>query len=127
MSSSLSEFKRTDSVLNSFDLTAVALTPGSRLYNAMLLNAQYCLSLDVDRLLYSFRVVSGVDTRGAQPYGGWESPSYTCHGHFVGHALMAYAWLSKTLVATQPDMAAACLVKSNAMVEGFAECQSTLN
>ena len=60
------------------------LTPGSRLYNALLLNARFALSLDVDRLLYSFRTVAGVDTRGAQPYGGWESPDYVCHGALRG-------------------------------------------
>ena len=116
-----------DVPLTPVDLTAISLTPGSRLYQAQLLNARYVLSLDVDRLLYSFRVTAGVDTRGAQPYGGWEAPEYVCHGHFVGHALMAYAWLSQQLKATQPDMAAACLTKSNAMVAGFAECQKVYN
>ena len=114
-------------ILSYFDLTDVQLTPGSKHYAAFLLNAQYLLSLDVDRLLYSFRTTAGVDTHGAQPYGGWESPDYVCHGHFVGHALMAYAWLSQQLRATEPDKAAACLVASNAMVAGFVECQAALN
>ena len=115
------------SALSYFDLTDVQLTSGSRVYAAFLLNAQYLLTLDVDRLLYSFRTVAGVDTRGAQPYGGWESPDYVCHGHFVGHALMSYAWLSRQLQVTEPDMAASCLSKSNALVAGYTECQLAYN
>ena len=81
--------------LTPFHLTDIQLTHCSRVYSGLVVNAQYLLSLDVDRLLYSFRAVTGVDTRGAQPYGGWEAPEYVCHGHFEGHALMAFAWLSR--------------------------------
>ena len=115
------------SSLTFFDLTEVALTPGSRLHSSMLLNAQYLLSLDTDRLLFSFRTVAGVDTRDAQPYGGWESPDYVCHGHFVGHTIMAYSYLSRQLLPSEPTLAAACLARSRAMVAGYAECQLALN
>jgi len=74
-----------------FDLTNVTLLPGPFQTN-MLLDCAYLLSLDPDRLLYSFRVNAGLSTSNAAPYGGWEAPGSTlCLGHFVGHYLSACA------------------------------------
>ena len=70
-----------------FDLTNVTLLP-SQFQTNMLMDEEYLLSLDPDRLLYSFRANVGLSTSNAAPYGGWESPSDTlCLGHFVGHYL----------------------------------------
>ena len=93
----------------------------------MVANATYILSLDVNRLLYSFRVFAAVDTRGAAPYGGWESPTSGGRGHFVGHVLGAYAAASVALKATEPDLAARCLKMSDDMVGGLLECQKAIN
>ena len=72
-----------------FDLTNVTLLP-SPFQTNMLLDEAYLLSLDSDRLLYSFRANAGLSTSNAAPYGGWENPGDTlCLGHFVGHYLSA--------------------------------------
>jgi DUF1680 family protein len=72
-----------------FDLTNVTLLPGPFQTN-MLLDEQYLLSLDPDRLLYNFRANVGLSASNASPYGGWETPSDTlCLGHTVGHYLSA--------------------------------------
>jgi hypothetical protein len=72
-----------------FDLTNVTLLP-SPFQTNMLLDEAYLLSLDSDRLLYSFRANAGLSTSNAVAYGGWETPGDTlCLGHFVGHYLSA--------------------------------------
>ena len=113
-------------ILTGFDLGDVQLTPGSRLYAATLTNAQYLLSLDTNRLLYSYRVFAGLDTQGAQPYGGWEAPGMGFHGQFVGHYLSACAKMSVTLKNGQPDLAAQCLARANDVVAGFVACQNAI-
>ena len=112
--------------LTPFDVTQVTLTPGSRLHTAAVVNARYLLSLSVDRLLFSFRSWAGVDTRGVQPYGGWEAPSSGSRGHFVGHALSAYSTLALSLQTTQPDLASACRAAATSMVSGLAEVQTAI-
>lgn len=72
-----------------FDLTNVILLP-SQFQTNMLVDQVYLLSLDPDRLLYSFRTNVKLSTSNAVPYGGWESPGdKLCLGHFVGHYLSA--------------------------------------
>lgn len=80
-------------------LSAVRLTPGTEFYQAQALNVAYLLSLDPQRLLWSFYSTAGFTPIG-EPYGGWESaahvgwpdasaPTRTLRGHFVGHYLSA--------------------------------------
>ena len=109
-----------------FGLDEVQLTPGTRLGNATLKNAQYLLSLDDNRLLYSFRKFAGVDLRNASPYGGWESPAAGGRGHFVGHYLSACAKMQLTLKVTEPALAAELLKRTNDLVSGWAECQTAI-
>jgi uncharacterized protein len=55
------------------------------------INQNYLASLNTDRLLYSFRVTSGI-TLSATPYAGWEKPDCELRGHFNGgHYLSAVA------------------------------------
>jgi DUF1680 family protein len=61
--------------------------------DALDVNRRYLLSLDPDRLLYSFRTTAGLPT-SAIPYGGWEAPDNELRGHFVGHYLSACALLA---------------------------------
>jgi hypothetical protein len=46
-------------------------------------NLEYLLLLDVDRLVWSFRVQAVLPAAG-EPYGGWEGPDIQLRGHFVG-------------------------------------------
>lgn len=70
---------------------------------------------DNDRLLTRFRETSGVDTKGALPYNGWEDS--LLGGHCVGHYLSAVAQAIKTTGDAELK------AKLDALIEGFAECQ----
>ena len=72
-----------------FPLSQVRLLDGP-FRDAMQRDEIYLLSLDCDRLLYSFRINAGLPTQ-ARPYGGWEAPSGELRGHAVGHYLSACA------------------------------------
>ncbi len=72
-----------------FDLSQVRLLPGIFKTNQES-DEKFLLSLDPDRLLYSFRVTANLPARG-KPYGGWEAPNDGIRGHFVGHYLSACA------------------------------------
>ena len=112
--------------LTPFTISEVTLTAGTDLHSRAVSNAEYLVSLSVDRLLYSFRQWAGVDLRGAKPYGGWESPTSGGRGSFTGHALGAYAAASVSMKASRPDLAAACLTATTSMVAGMAEVQTAI-
>jgi hypothetical protein len=101
-----------------FDLTNVTLLP-SQFQTNMLLDKAYLLSLDTNRLLYSFRANVGLSTKNAAPYGGWEAPGDTlCLGHFVGHYLSA---CSQMYASTgDPAMKA----RTDYLVSELAKCQA---
>ena len=71
-----------------FPLQEVQVLGGPFRY-AMLRDKAYLLSLDPDRLLYTFRVNYGLSTSNAAPYGGREAPSVQLRGHIMGHYLSA--------------------------------------
>jgi DUF1680 family protein len=60
--------------------------------------------VDLDRLLYNFRVNVGIAT-SAQPCGGWESPTTELRGHSVGHLLSALAQAYASTRNTAPATA----------------------
>ncbi len=78
-----------NSQLKSFDLSDVKLLD-SPFKKAMMLNAEYLLQLNPDRLLSWFYKESGL-TPKAEPYGGWERE--TIAGHSLGHYLSACAMM----------------------------------
>ena len=116
-----------DAPLVPFGLSEVSLTAGSRLHTAAVLNAQYMLSIPVDSLLFIFRQYAGLDTKGAKPLGGWESPSSGSRGHFAGHSMSALSKASVSLLTTNPDIAASCLANVKALVAGLSECQKAIS
>lgn len=83
------------------------------------LNTKYLKSLDVDRLLYNFRINAGL-TSSAKPYRGWEEPSCEVRGHFVGHYLSALA-LSYASTGDKE-----LKKRADKIVQGFGECQKAL-
>ena len=87
--------------------------------HAMELDRAYLLSLDPDRLLYSFRLNAGLPST-AKPYGGWMTPGRTSCAEFVGHYLSACAMM----YATTGDER--LKEKANRVVTGFAQCQEKL-
>jgi len=101
-----------------FDLQDVRLLDGP-FKHAMDLDQAYLLSLDVDRLLHTFRLNAGLPS-SAQPLGGWEEPKCELRGHFVGHYLSACALM---YASTGDERLKA---KGDAVVKGLAECQAKL-
>jgi uncharacterized protein len=99
-----------------FDLRDVRLLDGP-FRRAMDLDKRYLLSLDVNRLLRSFRLNAGLPSSAA-PLGGWETPDCEVRGHFLGHYLSACA----LMYASTGDqrLQARCA----ALVTGLAECQA---
>src|SRR5271165_2050441 len=104
--------------VQAFGLREVQLLPGP-FKQAMELDEQYLLSLDVDRLLRNFRVNASLPS-SAKPLGGWEAPDCELRGHFVGHYLSACAlmWASTGEKRLKE--------KGGEVVAGLAECQSKL-
>lgn len=98
-----------------FDIKQVRLLDGP-LKQAMDLDRKYLMDLDVDRLLYSFRVNAGLPAPG-EPYGGWEAPDCELRGHFVGHYLTACALMYSA--AGDEELKK----RGDAIVAAFAECQ----
>jgi len=104
--------------LQPFDLKDVRLLDGYSKQQQDL-NIKYLKSLDVDRLLYNFRINAGL-TSNAKPYRGWEDPSCEVRGHFVGHYLSALA-LSYASTGDK-DLKA----RADKIVKEFGECQKAL-
>ena len=80
----------------------------------------WLLRSSTDRMLYNFRTTAGLDTRGALPMTGWNSPEGLLRGHTAGHYLSA---LAKCWRATGDER---IRDKAKAMVEGLAACQIAL-
>ena len=96
-----------------FPLTDVRLLDGP-FKQAMLLDQQYLMSLEPDRLLHNFRVNAGLPS-AATPLGGWEAPDVELRGHAVGHYLSAlalmYAATSDARFKSRADLMVAELAK----------------
>ncbi|MBW3087979.1 glycoside hydrolase family 127 protein [Bifidobacterium sp. 82T24] len=81
----------TKPTLRGIPLTAIRFGERSVIGHDQRLRRDYLRSLDNDRLLYAFRAAAGLDTRGAEPMTGWDSPDCLLRGHTTGHVLSAYA------------------------------------
>eukprot|EP00197_Chlamydomonas_leiostraca_P013568 CAMPEP_0202882464 /NCGR_PEP_ID=MMETSP1391-20130828/38032_1 /ASSEMBLY_ACC=CAM_ASM_000867 /TAXON_ID=1034604 /ORGANISM="Chlamydomonas leiostraca, Strain SAG 11-49" /LENGTH=154 /DNA_ID=CAMNT_0049565321 /DNA_START=68 /DNA_END=529 /DNA_ORIENTATION=- len=74
-----------------FDLGQVTLAAQSDQARAADLNTQYLLSLDPDRLLWTFRNNAGLPAPGLPYAGSWEDVNCEVRGQFMGHYLSALA------------------------------------
>jgi DUF1680 family protein len=103
-----------------FGLDQVRLGAGPFL-TAQLLDADYLLKLDPDRLLANFRTNAGLAPK-AVVYGGWESVEpwiwIRCHGHTLGHYLGAASCMYQS--TDDPRFAA----RVDQIVDELAECQA---
>ena len=95
-----------------FPLSSVRLSEPSPFYKAMMIDRNYLLSLNYDRLLSHMRKAAGL-TPKAPPYGNWEGKSWT-----IGHAMSALSML----YASTGDKEV--LDRLNYAVDGVAECQN---
>lgn len=80
----------------------------------------WLLTTDTDQFLYNFRAAAGLDTCGAAPMTGWDSPDGLLRGHTTGHYLSA---LAKCWRATGDT---AIYDRARAMVDGLVACQRGL-
>ena len=100
-----------------FAFGQVRLTAGRFLDNqARTLN--YLRFVDVDRLLYVFRVNHRLSTNGAAANGGWDAPTFPFRSHMQGHFLTAWAQAYAAMGDT------ACRDKADHMVAELAKCQA---
>ncbi len=104
--------------VQAFGLREVQLLEGP-FKHAMDLDEKYLLSLEVDRLLHTFRVNAGLPS-SAKPLGGWEAPDCELRGHFVGHYLSACA----LMYASTGEKG--LKEKADRVVAGLADCQARL-
>lgn len=101
-------------------INRIRLLPGS-CYARMQQNmVQFLLHTDDDQMLYNFRTVAGIDTKGAAPMTGWDDSSCKLKGHTTGHYLsgLALGWAA----TGNPDF----LRKIDYMVRELAFCQEAL-
>ena len=104
--------------LEPFDQREVQLLSGP-CKTAMDTNLKYLLELDVDRLLYNFRVNAGLPAPGT-PLGGWEAPDVEVRGHFTGHYLSACSLLYRA--TGDPRLKQ----RVDTMIAELAKCQKAL-
>lgn len=111
--------------MQSFDLKDVRLLP-SRFRDNMLRDSAWMTSIDVNRLLHSFRTNAGVWAGREGGYmtvkklGGWESLDCELRGHTTGHLLSAYGLM---YAATGSEI---FKLKGDSLVNGLAEVQNAL-
>lgn len=100
-----------------FDLSQVQLTK-SRWMDNQNRTLAYLKWVDLDRLLYVFRVTHKLPTKGASANGGWDAPNWRFRGHVQGHLLTAwsqcYAQLGDTV----------CKERALTFVQELAKCQA---
>lgn len=73
-----------------------------------------------DRMLSIFRANAGLDTKGADPPGGWEDENGYLRGHYAGHYMSA---LAQAYAETGDDV---YKQKLDYMVSTLGECQQAL-
>lgn len=106
---------------SAFNLSDVTIHGDTFFGRAQGENTDYLKWLDVDRLLYNFRLQAGLDSvAAAVPYGGWIGNGSLVAGHFTGHYLSALAF---TTAATGDTAISA---KSNYLVAELAKCQDAI-
>ena len=108
------QMEATNLIIRDFKLNEVELKD-SYLQNAFLLEQEYLLSLDADRLLAGFYEVAGKTPKGKRYPGGWEDQDIA--GHTMGHYLTA---LAQVVAATGEKK---YLERLRYVVDSLAECQ----
>lgn len=102
-------------VIRNFSLNEIEITD-AYLKNAFLLEQEYLLQLDPDRLLAGFYEIAGKNPKKERYTGGWEDQDIA--GHTMGHYLTALA----QVVAATGD--ARFMERLQYLVESLEECQT---
>ena len=99
--------------------SSVTLLPGGRGFAAQNLSLAWMLSLDPERLLYSFRATANLSTNGVHAYGGWEDAGCLLRGHIAGGH-----WLSGAALLFHSTGSAALLQRATYVVSELQKCQA---
>ncbi|EUC43586.1 hypothetical protein COCMIDRAFT_38458 [Bipolaris oryzae ATCC 44560] len=102
---------------HAFDLSQVALS-NSRWKDNENRTLNYLKFVNVDRLLYNFRVTHKLSTNGAQPNGGWDAPNFPFRSHVQGHYLTGWVHCYATLRDSL------CKDRATYFVQELAKCQA---
>lgn len=111
--------------VQSFDLKDVRLLP-SRFRENMMRDSVWMTSIDVNRLIHSFRTHAGIwaglegGYESVKKYGGWESLDCELRGHTTGHLMSAYALM---YASTGSEI---FKQKADSIINGLAEVQKVL-
>jgi DUF1680 family protein len=107
------------SFVQPFSLADVDLDESSDLFQGEALNHEYLLVLDVDNLLYNFRVTANITDPPGQSYGGWEGSNVEVRGQFIGHYLSALAFAYKSTDNAKFKQ------QADELIFGLSECQAS--
>ncbi len=110
-------------LLSAFELNDVAIDQSSWYYDYMTANIDYMFSLDVERLLYNFRKICGMDTKGAVSYGGWIGGNGA--GQFESHYISALARLTLTMPDYVSKTGETALSRLTYMINELKKCQES--
>lgn len=111
-----------ENVYNAGILGDTSFEQGSYYEGLMETNLDYMMSLDVERLLYNYRLMAGLDTKGVQSYGAWISTTSGGAGQFESHYVIALA----KAINTMPDYSyngETPMEKLEYMLTEWKECQ----
>src|ERR1700761_4315667 len=78
----------------------------------------YLKFIDLDRMLYNFRLNHKLSTNGAATNGGWDAPDFPFRSHFQGHILTAWAQCYAQLRDTT------CSGRASSFVAELLKCQN---
>lgn len=110
----------------SFDITNYELVPDTLIWKKTLRNADYLLEMNIDTLLYTFRVNAGLETKGAPLPVGWEAPDTHFRGQFIGHYLTACARSALALRKLLPEKSEQLRTRTEEIVTQLSICQDAL-
>ncbi|OBT90425.1 hypothetical protein VE02_00768 [Pseudogymnoascus sp. 03VT05] len=100
-----------------FDLSQVTLSSGRWLDNQKRIES-YLKDIDIERLLYNYRVTHKLSTNGAATNGGWNAPDFPFQTHMQGHFLTAWS----QCYAVNDDIS--CRERAVDFVAELAKCQA---
>lgn len=100
-----------------FDISQVSLNTG-RWQENQERTRTYLKFVDLDRLLYNYRITHGLSTNGAATNGGWDAPDFPFRTHAQGHFLTAWAQCWSTTGDTE------CRDRAVQFSEELLKCQN---
>ncbi|OBT50850.1 hypothetical protein VE04_08453 [Pseudogymnoascus sp. 24MN13] len=103
-----------------FDLSQVTLSSGRWLDNQKRTES-YLKDIDIERLLYNYRITHKLSTNGAATNGGWDAPDFPFRTHMQGHFLTAWS----QCYAVNNDIS--CRERAIDFVAELAKCQANNN